>query len=410
MNYNTRSSRNLEYTLALIFIIASFVFQTGMYSYFLEDFTDQGPFLKLGYYGFWMTCGAASALSVLQNPRLIIRVASFWAVLIGVAALTLLHPPMTNASRSLVVATYAMATVSTVLVASRNTSLMQLSAALAMIASLSLIFEMYITVGPSSVPGRSAGLWVNPNVAAAALVLSGTACAPFVPAQWRGAYAVIIFSGVLATVSRSALLVLVGATVVNEVAQWLRGKRYPKSVDTAQIARIAVTALACATVFCIAVASNENVSSSVSRSAATSLSSIDVLEQSRGNFADGEAATQIANHLGKVDSGAARLVLMLNSVQQVTLWGKGADQAHDLAPHNWYLFLAVAFGLPGVICAIAFAAVIIWTSRSNLIFGLSAVGILGFTHDLTSLVIALPIAVGYAGCLILSDRIENPRT
>jgi len=250
--------------------------------------------------------------------------------------------------------------------------------------------------------------------------LSGTATAPFAPKGWRGPFAVLVCAGVLATVSRTSLLALILASVAAEAATWLWGRKAWPTINLGQVMRSAVTAMFCAAVFAAALQSNDVVATAATNSASTAFTSVQSAREARaaveavspsvevdGTATPEKTAAVVAEELGQADSGAARIVLMLNAAEEITLWGKGAEQAHALAPHNWYLFFAVAFGVAGVLAIFALTGAVMFTSWVNLPFAFAFSLILVFTHDLTMMALAVPVALGCASAVVIK-RQEDP--
>ena len=87
----------------------------------------------------------------------------------------------------------------------------------------------FVPVGhEASIPGRGAGLFMNPNAAAAFIVMGTIAALPVVPARFRGPLLVVAVFGVAATFSRSGfvmialtLLLAVVLRLVTRVQTWL---------------------------------------------------------------------------------------------------------------------------------------------------------------------------------------------
>jgi O-Antigen ligase len=82
------------------------------------------------------------------------------------------------------------------------------------IASIGLnVYEWFTPLAFSSVYGRAAGLYQNPNISGGALVLGMLAGLAAVPRKWRELYVLAAVVGVVLTVSRGALLGMLVAGV-----------------------------------------------------------------------------------------------------------------------------------------------------------------------------------------------------
>ncbi|KKB76960.1 hypothetical protein VW35_15820 [Devosia soli] len=408
-------------------VLCLLLFQTGIYAYATNGIEFSSIVPRLFYYGFWATCGLATATVAFPDRSLLPEMAPLYLVLLAIAVLATIHPPIGVASRSLIMLAIVVSILLSLLVGAASLLPFRISAILSCVAAVALLTEMYFPGTFSTTVGRSAGLLQNPNVAGSALVLSGTGAFPFVLRKWKGAYAVVTTAGVLATVSRTSLLVLSVAAALSASIWLWRNRRKPLRLERGEIARTAAAALVCFGLIGFAFKINEVVSTAATNSASTALTaiaSLNEVETFGGGNIDSPPATEaekqreaevrkakameVAETLGDVDSGAARIILMTNALQEMTLLGQGAERAHELAPHNQYLFFAVAYGLAGIALAVALAGVVVWLSRSNPLFALAFVGIMAFTHDLTVLAIAIPVAVGCAGGVVLRKQRLEP--
>lgn len=81
------------------------------------------------------------------------------------------------------------------------------------------IYELFYPQTFSSVIGRAAGLYVNPNQAGVALVLGMIATLDLIPPRWRLAFALFVGTGVAVTFSRSAML---GWAIVMIITLWTK--------------------------------------------------------------------------------------------------------------------------------------------------------------------------------------------
>lgn len=102
------------------------------------------------------------------------------------------------------------------------------------------LWEVAFPMTFSDIPGRASGLFANVNQSGAALVLGLILGAPALAPGWRAAYALAAGVGILATVSRAAILGWLGV-----MAAWAarRGARGP-ALATAGLLAVAVVAFA----------------------------------------------------------------------------------------------------------------------------------------------------------------------
>jgi hypothetical protein len=178
-------------------------------------------------------------------------------------------------------------------------------------------------------------------------------------------------------------------------------------INTAWAIRTVGAATVCVIVFAIALRTSSPVAASFQTSAATAFTAQSALSEARLDEDKTVTALKLSKFLGKVDSGAARLVLMENALAETSRWGIGVDRAHALAPHNLYLFFAVAFGAMGIVVMVLIGS-IGYFGRANLAFVLATAGAFMFTHDFTMLDLAVPIALGCAGAIYLDVNRRNP--
>lgn len=94
----------------------------------------------------------------------------------------------------------------------------------------------------SAVLGRSAGLYVNPNIAGAAIIAGMLIGLPVVPARARELYVLIAGLGVLTTLSRGALLCYLLCVVLLSVSRVVRGTRVFALATVGGIAGVSLAA------------------------------------------------------------------------------------------------------------------------------------------------------------------------
>ena len=68
------------------------------------------------------------------------------------------------------------------------------------------VYELFVPMSFSEVVGRSAGLYVNPNISGEALVLGMILGITALPTWYRGAFILLVGAGVFATYSRAGLV------------------------------------------------------------------------------------------------------------------------------------------------------------------------------------------------------------
>jgi hypothetical protein len=397
-----RSAVLLDVLSMIVGSAAVLLFQSGAYGHLLSS--SYGSSAPAIYYAFWATAAITTGLIFIWRRGELLRMMPMAFAVVLTVFLTYLHQPIGAAGTSLIVSCSLIGLLVSVLSTSGSCLwVMRLSAGVVAFSSIFFIAEMYFPDGYSIVSGRSAGLFENPNLAGNAIVLGGTATLPFVSRKWRGAFAVLVLGGALATISRTSLLVLVVAIFAAMAIEVLvqRRKMY---ADSGSVVRAAVVAVACTVAFLFALQNSTVVAVSFNSSASTALTAVSAAADAHLSNSEGLTATELSDELGKTDSGAARIVLMENALHEATLWGAGVEAAHALSPHNLVLFYAAAFGVPGVLVLVLLLGSIVFLARENTVFCLALTGTIMFSHDLTMLEFAVPIALGCAGGFYLGAR------
>jgi len=279
-------------------------------------------------------------------------------------------------------------------------------------------------------PGRSAGLYMNSNINAYALIAGLILTVGILPPRFRIAYLIAVSAGVFSTLSRSGLVIL----VLVSFFLFLQGLFYAKwkKID----ALMNLLLVICLVVFFsysynkvpqysvmvnnqfgslvkyasdkIALANKDNDIGKLSENNTTK-NSVDV-KYAKGNMAlveseptnknvTIESVKVINEELGSKDSAIARDWLLKHSYEvylQSPLWGAGMAQAWELSTHNVYLLLAIAYGFVGWFIMPIFALIIYLTGERRLSF-IMAIYLLSvgmFSHNvLVDRTILLPLAL-----------------
>lgn len=185
---------------------------------------------------------------------------------------------------------------------------------------LGVVLNLYELLYPgtfSSVPGRAAGLYINSNGSGMSLVLGCLIGLPTVPRKWREAFILGTLAGVLATISRTAVV----AVVVLLVAAALGRALSPR--------RLLVGGALCITLFLAfsvhAILEQENISGNWSRLTSADESARDRLRLAQKSLGQFEAAPLLGQ-------------------------GFGTDEYwSDEAPHNLFLKLMADEGILGIL-------------------------------------------------------------
>lgn len=311
------------------------------------------------------------------------------------------------------------------------------AASLVALGSLFCLLDACFLDGFTNTTGRAAALFVNPNVAALTLLIGATGSIWAVPPQWRLAFLIVVGGGVLSTMSRSAILVGMLALLAALPLYMNRSRRVALLNGSGRV-RAALALLAVFVLLTSAVVNNKAVTvaakdafrgllvanavwaeSPFGRSLAWSPSTEEVstakremrsgLEEdaggqqaaldaasvisSSGVNSENQKAQQIVAGIEQENSAAARAALMQRAFEEYRFGpsaGLGLKRAFELAPHNSYLFFAVAFGHFGWLIVPIFILLIFWLAGLQRGFPLAVLisGASFFSHDIF---VALPL-------------------
>jgi O-antigen ligase len=247
-------------------------------------------------------------------------------------------------------------------------------------------YDFFVPGTFSTTIGRAAGLYMNPNISGAALVLGMLVAAPLLPARWLFPFIITVGLAVLATFSRAAILGWLLTVLV--IA--------PTALRAMGVSRLLLTLSAIAA---ISVALGEALSEEDATRA--SLRGQVVLDR-LGVFAGEEGPDfSTAERRDLVDAA-------LESVARHPWTGAGLGTnrflAHETGSHNIFLDLAVQHGLVGLLILPMLALALIARSRGParrsavmaggflLFWGLFSHNVLEEFYILTAVVILAAVA------------------
>ncbi len=233
------------------------------------------------------------------------------------------------------------------------------------------IYEIFFPMSFSEIPGRSAGLYMNPNAAGMALV-TGMVCAVTVlPLQYRSGFLLLAGVGVMASVSRASILSW-GIAVLGLMA--IRRVRFRDFVFSGAIA------LVCATL--ILIPRWDEIASALDRSGSS-------------NKNVEERLAWLTDPSGVSDASSwSRIYLAKRAwdrIEESPFWGSGTGSSFEdeLAPHNQSLAFMQDHGVLGVlILPLLLLAVIIsakgGNQRTAIVFSATVMFLSFFSHDVLS--------------------------
>jgi O-antigen ligase len=256
------------------------------------------------------------------------------------------------------------------------------------------LFELFNPESFSSVLGRSAGLYVNPNQSGAALVLAMILGLDAIRPHWRPAFMLIVGLGVTTTFSRSAMLTWAIAFVLLCAFDLFRHRRL-RGLVGAGLAGMAVVAFVVSPAWAAVQGRLED----------EQVLNEDVLGRvssfSLGQF-DDDSATERAD--------VATLAWEQFSGRPIFGSGTGAsiEPPFDVGPHNIYLALMVEHGFLGLLVFPALVAACTWGAAppdrmlaATFAAALLALGL--FSHNLLSERYAL-IAYALMASIVATGR------
>jgi hypothetical protein len=321
----------------------------------------------------------------------------------------------------------------------------KISASTTMLSSLICLAEILFYDGFTNTVGRAAGLSIDPNVAAQGLILGAVATYRMVPKYLVNAYLILVGAAIVATLSRSSILVASLLLAIKLVDVLVRGRNNTKldnwswsHLDSAVLMMVLIWLLTVGAVnsrFIVAANSSFNgiltatdIFNSTMASARNQLNKLRRIDHlDPDDTADGNDRTsdgrfsfesalqsdirrQAAAAPDNINSASARAVLFATSLQAVRTGpplGIGLMQAHRLRPHNTFLLFGVAFGFPGLFVPLGLVLCCFWYARSvdDALIGIALAGTMFFSHDvliMPGLIIAFTVGLSY----LVKDRLK----
>ncbi|MBZ9851951.1 hypothetical protein LB565_28620 [Mesorhizobium sp. CA14] len=201
------------------------LYQCWFMPYFLPFFTGRDEFARLVFhalYGGVLTI-ALTVLAMRADVRRAIFPLAIAAILAVVPVA--LHPVEIVAKCYLITLFLGGAGI-VFMLASNAAMALRVSACVTALGALTCFLDLLFGNGFTNTPGRAAGLAINPNVAAAGLLLGAAASYRSVSQKWRASFLVLVGAAMLATLSRSTLLAALGSAVAPLVVQlWQQYRR-----------------------------------------------------------------------------------------------------------------------------------------------------------------------------------------
>jgi O-antigen ligase len=233
--------------------------------------------------------------------------------------------------------------------------------ALVLAAGLAVALNIYEVTHPlafSDVLGRSAGLYVNPNRAALALVVAFVLSVDVLPPRARGLYLLAIWVGVVPTFSRSAVAILAGVTAWT----FLSG-RVPFGRAAWVSAAVLVPVLVVVVSGLLPLVEDNQV---LNPDTSSRLDLVFTDPNTVSRFEVAERALQMISSHPLIGSGL----------------GAGQNLVDGQGAHNAYLAYAVDHGLFGLLLVLSLLALLARRGKISLVFAVTLAAAAFFTHNL----------------------------
>lgn len=249
------------------------------------------------------------------------------------------------------------------------------------------VFELFAPNTFSDVSGRSAGLYVNANMSAEALVLGMILAVTALPIWYRGVFILLVGTGVFVTYSRAGLIGWLIAVV---------GLKLARFINTTYLIRTSL--IACLLIGIVLLPKADQI--------LTTLERVGSLNQDTQ-----ERLAWFMDPLGVDDkSGSSRKSVAREAWERVAeqpFFGSGTGSVHqglNIQPHNQFLSHMIDHGLVGAMLMPLLLLALIWRTegenrRVALIFSCTVLWLGFFTHTFlnfsyTLLLLALVAALG----------------
>ncbi len=229
------------------------IYQSWFMPYFLPFFTGRDEFARLVFHALYG--GVLIVTVAILAVRRDVRGAIFpLAVAAAMAVAPVALRPVGIVAECYLITLFLGGAAIVFMLASTPATVLRISASVTVLGAVACFLDLLFANGFTNTPGRAAGLAINPNVAAAGLLLGAAASYRAVAQKWRASFLVLVGAGLLVTLSRSTLLAAfctVAVPIAVRLWQQLRsGRRFQIDVDGWGRA----VALACALLAAIGIA------------------------------------------------------------------------------------------------------------------------------------------------------------
>ena len=421
------------------------VYQSWFMPYFLPFFTGRDEFAKLVFHALYGGVLIIS-IAVLVTRRDVLSAIVPLAIAAAMAVAPVALHPVGIVAECYLITLFLGGAAIVLMLASAPAIVLRLSASVTALNAIICFLDLFFANGFTNTPGRAAGLAINPNVAAAGLLLGAAASHGYAAKKWRASFLVLVGAALLVTLSRSTL-VAAFATVAVPVAVriWQRyrsGRRF--QIDPGDWARALAVAFVLFGASGVALTTNAYFRVAIGDSFAGALSVARALDEAKeavdtsadrppsaaadarapdsvvlpattpeASSASPEAnpptdapavsapqsnatASSVAKMQalgkrladeGKRNSISARALFLergLLAYREGGFFGRGLEEAQPLAPHNTFVLFAIAFGHLGWLIPIGLVGFAFLFARDarDLPLGIAVVGVMLTSHDI----------------------------
>ncbi len=386
-------------------------FMTGFLPFFSPLTFSLGVLWKIIFYLFVVLCLITCASIFLKNDRQKkLKLIKFYLGCVIFSSILLVHE-IDDVEKSFVAATLIVCICATLGSCCSRLFISRLGAWIVVLNVSICAIDSLATVGLSNTLGRAAGFFSNPNIAGLAILLGASCMIQGVAPRWRYRFGMAVCTAVILTLSRSTAVVML-ATVTVSLTFWIISVRHRRGVQVACAPNWldALVGLGCVAWICLTIFLNSRFAVAFSQSYSTLGSAV--------HFFSSLSQALMGDSLSRVDLGGsgmensvvARQELMLAALRAFLsgpFLGIGLTASHELAPHNMFLLLAVAFGYPGAVAGILVPVFLLAISGSRrLAFPVSVAGAMMISHDLLMPALVTPVALGCAYCFAKNEKLN----
>ncbi|TGQ90922.1 hypothetical protein EN851_17215 [Mesorhizobium sp. M8A.F.Ca.ET.208.01.1.1] len=221
------------------------IYQSWFMPYFLPFFTGRDEFARLVFHALYGGVLIVS-IAVLVTRRDVRSAILLLAITAAMAVVPVALHPIGIVAKCYLITLFLGGAAIVLMLASAPAIVLRLSASVTALNAVVCLLDLLFASGFTNTPGRAAGLAVNPNIAAAGLLLGAAASYRAVAQKWRASFLVLVAITLLATLSRSTLLAALATVAVPIVVriwqQFRSGRRF--QIDLGGLGRAVVVAFA----------------------------------------------------------------------------------------------------------------------------------------------------------------------